>query len=95
MHPLKSQTIEMLHFAQRSILNCKFSLQMPNIRLQSSDGETFDVDVDVAKASMTIRTMLDGMYYISFSFYQIQTSYCKAAEPSLRILNSRTTDFDS
>lgn len=37
---------------------------MPTIKLQSSDGETFPVEVDIARQSVTIRTMLEdlGMY---------------------------------
>ena len=33
---------------------------MPNIKLQSSDGEIFDLDVEIAKQSVIIRTMIDG-----------------------------------
>ncbi|KAF7494291.1 S-phase kinase-associated protein 1 [Sarcoptes scabiei] len=34
---------------------------MPNIKLQSSDGEIFEVDVEVARMSITLRTMLDDL----------------------------------
>ena len=30
------------------------------IKLQSSDGEVFEVDVEIAKASNTIKTMIEG-----------------------------------
>lgn len=35
---------------------------MPSMKLQSSDGEMFEVDVEIAKQSVTIKTMLEGEY---------------------------------
>jgi len=32
------------------------------IKLQSSDGDTFDVEVEIAKQSATIKTMLEGQF---------------------------------
>lgn len=36
---------------------------MPMIQLQSSDGEVFDVDIEVAKVSNTIKIMIDELGY--------------------------------
>ena len=38
------------------------------IKLQSSDGDTFDVEVDIAKQSATIKTMLEGNFQHQFLF---------------------------
>lgn len=35
--------------------------QMPSIKLQSSDGEVFTVNVEIAKQSVTIKTMLEDL----------------------------------
>ena len=35
--------------------------QMQTMKLQSSDGDTFEVDVEIAKQSVTIKTMLEDL----------------------------------
>ena len=34
---------------------------MPSIKLQSSDGKTFPIDLKIAKLSVTIKTMLEDL----------------------------------
>jgi hypothetical protein len=42
--------------------------QMPNIKLQSSDGEIFEIEVEIARQSVTIKTMLEGKCYKANKF---------------------------
>lgn len=40
---------------------------MPNIKLQSSDGVVMEVDVEIAKLSVTIKTMLENLVMMKSS----------------------------
>ena len=49
----------MLYFGSSRQIH-HYHCNMPNIKLASSDGEVFDVDVEIAKQSVIIKTMLEG-----------------------------------
>lgn len=68
---IECQTIYTTYFKIHTLLAGYNSFKMPNIKLQSSDGETFEVDVEIAKCSVTIKTMLEdlGIYIVKILFF--------------------------
>lgn len=45
-------------------------VQMPMIKLQSLEGEVFEIDVEIARQSVTIKTMLEGNQKLFYSVYR-------------------------
>lgn len=43
---------------------------MPMIKLQSLEGEVFEIDVEIARQSVTIKTMLEGNQNFFYSVYR-------------------------
>lgn len=43
---------------------------MPMIKLQSLEGEVFEIDVEIARQSVTIKTMLEGNQKSFYSVYK-------------------------
>lgn len=54
------------------------SSSKPTIKVQSSDGEVFDVDQDVIKLSNTINTMLQGLWLLYISSCMLAALNSKA-----------------
>ncbi len=50
------------------LITKKIRMAGHKIKLQSSDGDTFDVEVEIAKQSATIKTMLEGKIDWTFFF---------------------------
>ena len=66
---------------------------MPTIKLQSSDGEIFDVEVEIAKASNTIKAMIEGAYVQSCTCIEPKLQELYTVEPLL-MDRSSSNDWD-
>mgnify|MGYP001792075002 CR=1 FL=1 len=57
MDELRESCLGGLVFVHKFFTICR----MPNIKLQSLDGEVFEVETEIAKQSVTIKTMLEDL----------------------------------